>query len=152
MYWRILFEMCWPPVLHVVKCCCETCLHAMCLLSHLQKERVLRRSSQIPFRNNWNGNWGFLAILICHHSVRVCVCVCLCTSTSMSTSQGDPFVYGTAHCKIRQQITSFDLRCFPIDGKKLNKYQIDSNIFKHVTFKNLLRIGNSCHIFAYGLV
>ena len=73
MYWRILFEMCWPPVVHVVKCCCETCLHAMCLLSHLQKERVLRRSSQIPFRNSWNGNWGFLAILICHHSVCVCV-------------------------------------------------------------------------------
>lgn len=73
MYWRILFEMCWPPVVYVVKCCCETCLHAMCLLSHLQKERVLRRSSQIPFRNNWNGNWGFLAILICHHSVCVCV-------------------------------------------------------------------------------
>lgn len=74
MYWRILFEMCWPPVVYVVKCCCETCLHAMCLLSHLQKERVLRRSSQIPFRNNWNGNWGFLAILICHHSVCVCAC------------------------------------------------------------------------------
>lgn len=35
--------------------------------------------------------------------------VCLCTSTSMSTSQGDPFVYGTAHCKIRQRTTSFDL-------------------------------------------
>lgn len=86
-------------------------------------------------------------------AITVCVCVCLCTSTSMSTSQGDPFVYGTARCKIRQQITSFDLRCFPIDGKKSNKYQIDSNIFKHhLTFKNLLRIGNSCHIFAYGLV
>ncbi len=35
--------------------------------------------------------------------------VCLCTSTLMSTSQGDLFVYCTTHCKLRQQITSFDL-------------------------------------------